>query len=158
MRFIINIVKIYKLWKIVANTRKFKIFSKNSPKYIKRSERPGVSRHEYFVLLFLHELTLNHALRVTCSWSKTRTPADNSFDAFFGRKKKLTCRAWFSGSSCTKSNTKYSCLEIPGRSELFVYFGEFFEKILNYFTLAFISEILYISSMLLLKRMQEDLL
>ena len=32
---------------------------------MKSSVRPGVSRHEYFVLLFLYELTLNHALRVS---------------------------------------------------------------------------------------------
>ena len=39
------------------------------PKILKRSERPGVSRHEFFVLLFLHELPLNHALRVIISKS-----------------------------------------------------------------------------------------
>ena len=64
MRFVINILKTYKFSKIVANARKLKIFSKNTSKYIKRSERPGVFRHEYFVLLFVHELTLSHALRV----------------------------------------------------------------------------------------------
>ena len=56
------------------------------------------------------------------------------------------------------SNTKYSCLETPGCSDLFIYFREFFEKILNYFTLATILDNLYPKSMLLLKRMQEDLL
>ena len=29
---------------------------------MKSSVRPGVSRHEYFVLLFLHELALSHAV------------------------------------------------------------------------------------------------
>ena len=36
---------------------KIQLFSKNLPKFTKSSVRPGVSRHEYFVLLFLHELT-----------------------------------------------------------------------------------------------------
>ena len=56
------------------------------------------------------------------------------------------------------SNTKYSLKETRGRRELFVNLRRFFEKILNFLPLATILEILYILSMLLLKRMQEDLL
>ena len=49
---------------IINPAKKFKILTKYFRKIMKSSERPGVSRGEYFVLLFLHELTLNHALRV----------------------------------------------------------------------------------------------
>ena len=56
------------------------------------------------------------------------------------------------------ASTKYSPLETPGRSELFMILRSFFEKILNFLPLATILEILYILNMLLLKRMQEDLL
>ena len=47
MRFSNNILKIYKISKIVANGRKIQIFSKNLLKFTKRSERPEISRHEY---------------------------------------------------------------------------------------------------------------
>ena len=56
------------------------------------------------------------------------------------------------------ARTKYSCRETPGRSDLFIYFGEFFEKILNFLPLASIFESLYILRMLMMKRMQEGLL
>ena len=46
-----NILETYKIPKIVANVLKIQLFSKNLPKFTKSSERPGVSRHECFVLL-----------------------------------------------------------------------------------------------------------
>ena len=38
-------------WQICWKFLKFRFFSKNTIKFIKSSKRPGVSRHEYFVLL-----------------------------------------------------------------------------------------------------------
>ena len=64
MRFSIHIFKPYKILKMYVSAIEIKLFSKKLPKFMKRSERPGFSRHEYFVLLFLHELMLNHALQV----------------------------------------------------------------------------------------------
>ena len=53
------------------------------------------------------------------------------------------------------SNTKHSCLETPGRSDLFMIFGRFFEKSWKFHAGATILEILYVSNMFLLRRMQE---
>ena len=62
------------------------------------------------------------------------------------------------GSPPAASNTKYSCLETPGRSELFVNFGRFFEKSWIFHALVDIFGILPVSSMSMLKRMREGLL
>ena len=56
------------------------------------------------------------------------------------------------------ASTKYSCLETPGRTELFVIFGRFFEKSWIFHAETYIFGILYVSNILMLKRMQEGLL
>ena len=52
----------------------------------------------------------------------------------------------------------FSCLETPGRSELFVNLRRFFEKSCKFHAGTTIFGIFYVSSMFLLRRMQEDLL
>ena len=81
-----------------------------------------------------------------------------SFTTHHDARRVMTRRAWFSVSSCKKSNTKYSCLETPGRTDLFVIFGRFFEKSWIFHAETYIFGILYVSNILMLKRMREGLL
>ena len=56
------------------------------------------------------------------------------------------------------SNTKYSCLETPGRTVLFMIFGRFFEKSWIFHAETYIFGILYVLNILMLKRMPKGLL
>ena len=56
------------------------------------------------------------------------------------------------------ASTKYSCLETPDRTELFLIFEVFFEKSWIFHALTYIFGILRYSSILMLKRMREGLL
>ena len=56
------------------------------------------------------------------------------------------------------ASTKYSCLETPGRTDLFVNFGRFFEKSWIFDAETYIFGIVYVSNTLMLKCMREGLL
>ena len=79
-------------------------------------------------------------------------------DLALAHARRVTRRARFSVSSCKKSNTKYSCLETPGRTDLFIIFREFFEKSWIFLAGTYIFDIFTGLSMLMLKRMQESLI
>ena len=54
--------------------KKLNFFKKNFPKFAISSVVAPISMDEYFVLLFVHELPLNHALRVMLYESCTSLP------------------------------------------------------------------------------------
>ena len=71
----------------------------------------------------------------------------------------VTRRASFSSYAwCRKSNTKYSCLETPGRTELFMILRRFFLKSWVFMAETYFFGILYVSNVSMLKRMREGLL
>ena len=70
----------------------------------------------------------------------------------------MTRRAWFSVSSCTKSNTEYSFIEIGVTTELIANFGKFFRKSWVVLTLILSFQIFYFLTLLMPRRMQEGLL